>query len=201
MKIFNSCTIANTPRIPEHCIQYAKEILWEKEFGTEKKIDTDSKEDIKWLYNKAVERADIFGIKGVTEQLTLGVIKNIIPAIASTNCLIAAACTNEAFKLATGTNPSLDNLYYFKGMSFIGSDTYAFAAEEGCLVCSSQRLKLAFPESGTLNELLDALDKEFKINRSAFILSAKGYLVNPAASQFDAYLTKSFTELIKEGLY
>lgn len=78
------------------------------------------------MYNKALERADHFKIKGVTEQLTLGVIKNIIPAIASTNCLIAAACTNEAFKLTTFTAPSLNNLYYFKGMSYIGSDTYAY---------------------------------------------------------------------------
>ena len=125
IKIFNSCTIASTPRIPEHCIQYAKEILWEREFK-DKKIDTDSKDDIRWLYNKALERAEGFGIKGVTEQLTLGVIKNIIPAIASTNCLIAAACTNEVFKLTTGTNPSLNNLYYYKGTSSTGSDTFTF---------------------------------------------------------------------------
>lgn len=94
IKVFDSCTIATKPRIPEHCIQYVKEIQWKKEFGEKKEINTDSKEDIQWLFKKATERAEEFGIKGVTEQLTLGVIKNIIPAIASTNCLIAAACTN-----------------------------------------------------------------------------------------------------------
>lgn len=25
----NYCTIANNPRTPEHCIQYALEVLWE----------------------------------------------------------------------------------------------------------------------------------------------------------------------------
>lgn len=28
---FPMCTIANTPRLPEHCVEYIKAILWDKE--------------------------------------------------------------------------------------------------------------------------------------------------------------------------
>jgi ubiquitin-activating enzyme E1 C len=104
---FPICTIANTPRLPEHCIEWASVLEWPRVHGgiffttslgynintrPEKKMDTDDPEHISWLYHVAAARAKEFKIEGVTWSLTQGVVKNIIPAIASTNAIIAGKC-------------------------------------------------------------------------------------------------------------
>lgn len=85
---FPICTIANTPRLPEHCIEWASVLEWPRVHGSSK-MDTDDPEHIGWLYRIASARASEFNIEGVTWSLTQGVVKNIIPAIASTNAIIA----------------------------------------------------------------------------------------------------------------
>jgi ubiquitin-activating enzyme E1 C len=70
------CTIATKPRLPEHCIEYARLILWTKlkPFG-DTQIDGDDPNHLKWLFEKANDRSYEFGIEGVTYRLTQGVIK------------------------------------------------------------------------------------------------------------------------------
>ena len=68
-------------------------------------METDNLDDMKWVYEQSLKRAKEFKIEGVTEMLTLGVAKNIIPAVASTNAMIAAVCTNEAIKIISDIHP------------------------------------------------------------------------------------------------
>ncbi|KAL9661896.1 hypothetical protein QQ045_026724 [Rhodiola kirilowii] len=105
---FPLCTLAETPRTAAHCIEYAHLIKWD-EVHSGKAFDSDEPDHMNWVYSEAVKRAELFGIPGVTYQLTQGVVKNIIPAIASTNAIISAVCALETLKIATDCSKTLSN--------------------------------------------------------------------------------------------
>ena len=156
---FPLCTIAHTPRLPEHCIEYVRLLLWQKEnpFGEDTSIDGDDPSHISWIYEKSLERSGQYGIQGVTYRLTQGVVKNIIPAVASTNAVIAAACTTEVFKIATSCCNPLNNYMVFNDADGIYTFVYEQEKNPDCLACSNKPQKLEFPSTAKLQEVIDYL--------------------------------------------
>ncbi|CAL5416081.1 unnamed protein product [Camellia sinensis] len=126
---FPLCTLAETPRTAAHCIEYAHLIKWD-EVHSGKTFDPDIPEHMQWVYSEAVKRAELFGIPGVTYSLTQGVVKNIIPAIASTNAIISAACALETLKIASGCSKTLYN-----GVEGLHTKVTEFVKDKDCLVC------------------------------------------------------------------
>lgn len=147
------------PRLPEHCIEYVKLIQWEKESKFKVELDGDDPQHVSWVYEKAQERANSFNITGLSYRLVQGVLKHIIPAVASTNAIVAASCVTEVFKIATSCYQYYDNQLLFNDID--GIYTYIFEAEkkEDCLTCSNVPRTVHFPsaDSITLEELIEFL--------------------------------------------
>ncbi|KAJ6911764.1 hypothetical protein NC652_022137 [Populus alba x Populus x berolinensis] len=169
---FPLCTLAETPRTAAHCIEYAHLIKWD-EVHSGKTFDPDDPEHMKWVYTElsfkvclfnmcsshvpqAVKRAELFGIQGVTYSLTQGVVKNIIPAIASTNAIISAACTLETLKLASGCSKTLSNYLTYNGVEGLHIKVTEFVKDKDCLVCGPGVL-LELDTSVTLQKFADGI--------------------------------------------
>ncbi|KAG8969901.1 hypothetical protein FRC03_000147 [Tulasnella sp. 419] len=201
---FPICTIANTPRLPEHCIEWASVLEWPKVHG-EKKMDTDDPEHITWIYKVAAARAKEFKIEGVTWSLTQGVVKNIIPAIASTNAIIAASCCNEAFKIATTAAQYLNNYFMLIGTDGIYTYTFEHEKRPECPVCGGETIDVEVSKEWTLDRLIEWLVEKQDIQIKKPSLSHSGgkpiYFQAPPQIELATRpnLEKKVIELVEDG--
>lgn len=200
---FPICTIANTPRLPEHCIEWASVLEWPRIHG-DKKMDTDDPEHIVWLYTVAAARAKEFNIEGVTWSLTQGVVKNIIPAIASTNAIIAASCCNEAFKIATSSAAYLNNYFMLIGTDGVYSYTFEHEKRDDCPACGGEALELSINSELTVEQLIELLveKQDIQIKKpSLSTTTTQIYLQAPPQLEEATRpnLTKKVSELVQPG--
>lgn len=202
--VYPICTIANTPRLPEHCIEWASVLEWPRVHG-ERKLDNDDPEHIAWLLEQAQARAQQFGIQGVTWSLTQGVVKNIIPAIASTNAVIAAACTQEAFKIATNSNPILDNYMMYTGNEGVYTYTFKHEQRPDCPVCGGESRGFVVEKHAKFERVLEMLRdlQDLQIKRPSLASARTGPLYFQAPPQLEANtrpnLEKTCGELLETG--
>ncbi|KAK0418002.1 hypothetical protein QR680_013318 [Steinernema hermaphroditum] len=198
---FPLCTIAHTPRLPEHCVEYVKVILWEKEkpFG-DNTLDGDSPEHIEWVFQKAAARAEEYGIRGVDIRLTQGVLKRIIPAVASTNAVIAASCALEALKLASNIACPLTNYLNFSDIEGVNFSVVALEKEPGCLICSRETRSVEIPAGEKLSYLVEKLKTEFQL-RNPSVHSSDNilFMLNSLMPQMEpiskSNMAKTFSDL------
>jgi len=213
--VYQMCTLVTTPRQPEHCVAWAKDLAWEEEGNPFKstgscRVDGDNPEHIQWILKKALEHADRFAIPKdkITYKLTQGVVKNIIPAIASTNAIIAAICANEAFKGVTEASRNLDNYIYYFGNTGIGSSTQKILKREDCSICTMKGFTLRIKKEMPLSQFLESLqgDERLKIMTQPILIhcdvnNKKTYLTNKGAwgKKCVHFLPKPMSELVEEG--
>lgn len=204
-KNFPMCTIAETPRLPEHCIAYAFTLEWERTFQ-DKKLDKDDPNHMKWVYERALERANAFGIEGVTYFKTLGVVKNIIPAVASTNAIISACCVNEAFKLLTFASQTMNTYYMYMGSQEIYSNTFEYGQNDKCLVCSdsARARQLSVSKNMLLSELIEFLnnDPSYQMKKPSIVgPTISLYMQKPPSLELATRpnLSRPLIELISSG--
>jgi len=117
------------------------------------------------MMEAALEHANKFGISGITYKLTQGVVKRIIPAIASTNAVISAACANEAFKILTFCHDRLDNFMNYSGNGGCNTTVVPNELNPQCLVCGCEPLEVTFDRDSTLQDFLNYIiqdDSTFK---------------------------------------
>lgn len=199
-KTYPLCTIADRPRAPEHCIEYALVIEWPKEHG--EPPDMDDPNVVDWLYETAAARAAKFNIEGVTHSLVLGVVKNIVPAVASTNAMVAAGLVAEAVKIASYVAPTLNNYLMIMGTDGINIESFQVEKDPNCLVCGTVERRIEVTPDTTLEDLLRRITKEWlleapSISQDDHLLFIEG----PLRSSQEHNLQKTLDELAQNGQF
>lgn len=198
------CTLASTPRLPEHCIEWAHQLEWERKYPNIK-FDYDNFEHVEKMYEIAKIRADEFGIEGVTKSKTLGVVKNIIPSIASTNSIISGICCNETIKFLTECNPNMKDSLYFNGENGILCESDQYLKLPNCPVCGENEGEIVIKANEineiTLEKLANKIEEKFKLFQPVLMVDNKEIYnfkyIQDSKEQNDLLLSKIFPNLEK----
>ena len=146
-----------------------------------------------------------FSIPGVTLMHTQGVIKNIIPAIASTNAIVAAACANEAFKIVSNCAPYLNNNLMYMGDAGLYAPTFKYEKNPTCLVCGAG-VELETAPTASLTQLLAQIADDARLRLKTPSVRVEGgkqgdtlYMRGVLEAQFAENLEKTLESLFDDG--
>ncbi len=120
--------------------------------------------------------------------------KNIIPAIASTNALISAACVNEAVKIVTHSSYLLDNFMQYNGVNLQGCILHRYVKKLECSACSHPKFLHADSKT-TLGKLRERLESELKLQEPSIFLEDKTLYLRTQHEHFRDQLDKTIDTL------
>jgi ubiquitin-activating enzyme E1 C len=200
--VFQMCTVADKPRRPEHCVAWALQVWWPATHA-DRACDKDNRKDMEELVAAAQERAKTYNIEGVTFSFAVGVAKGVVPAIAATNGLTAAACCFEALKLLTGASHTMNNALQCVNEEGQVWQVIANQKRADCAACSEQKIfavKCA-PER-TLGHLLRVLrDDEKTQMRDPVVMNGAQCLFKAGDARYEANMEKTMRELCSALLF
>ncbi|KAL0228479.1 hypothetical protein RCL1_004622 [Eukaryota sp. TZLM3-RCL] len=156
---FPVCTLANRPRAPEHCIEYALFHLWpSKHEGVE--FDIDNLNHVELLLKDAIDHGKQFNISGISTTLLSSVVRNVIPAVASTNAFVANVCVFEAVKIVTCIYELVDSFgMYNCTNSFNGIYSMVIPVDKrpDCAVCAYYSKEMTLSGQKSISNLIEEL--------------------------------------------
>jgi ubiquitin-like 1-activating enzyme E1 B len=120
---------------------------------------------------------------------------NIVPAIASTNAIIAGAMAVEAIKYIDGRTESFRSVYYTPSRQF--TSVRLSPPNPACLVCQAGVKEVVLSASCTLRHIIQLLQSDLKMEGTfeASVIESGRTLYDP---DFDSNLAKSLPALSLE---
>uniref|UniRef100_A0A8C7LU24 NEDD8-activating enzyme E1 catalytic subunit n=1 Tax=Oncorhynchus mykiss TaxID=8022 RepID=A0A8C7LU24_ONCMY len=193
---FPMCTIASMPRLPEHCVEYVRMLLWPKEkpFGGMYPISFCWQNARKCCLNECLRACFCLPpLNGVgldaddpehiqwvyqksqeraAEFSITGVTYRLTQGENTHSAILNSACATEVFKIASSAYIPLNNYMVFNDVD--GLYTYTFEAErkENCSSCSQVPQDLHFSPSAKLQEVLDYLTENASLQMKSPAITA-----------------------------
>lgn len=141
-------------------------------------FDKDDEDTLDFVASAGNLRSIIFGIEPKSKFDTKQMAGNIIPAIATTNAMIAGLCVLQAFKVLKGDYGRTKMIFLDRGNVSAGPSDFP---NPGCVVCSMAMLTVQVDlERATLKDLVEEiLRQKLGYGDEISILSESGLLYDP----------------------
>jgi ubiquitin-like 1-activating enzyme E1 B len=154
-------------------------------------FDKDDDDTLEFVSAAANLRSYIFGIEPKSKFDIKQMAGNIIPAIATTNAIIAGSCVLQAYKILRGEYPKAKKWYMWQSIDRVMASTFDGPNPE-CPVCSVIRTDVSFTSQATLGDLVTALE-EIGYEEDFSILANDQLIFEQGDEDFEENLEKTLS--------